>query len=138
MGRLSTFTPTLADEIVSRLSEGEPLAHICRDEHMPALRTVYDWMDADESFSARIARARISGHDVIATSTLVIADEPPPADSQGKVDTGFVAWQKNRIWTRLQLLSKWDPKRYGDKLELAGSKDSPLTVQVVRLGKDGE
>lgn len=134
MGGLSKMTTALCDEIVQRLSEGQPLAHICRDEHMPGLRTVYDWMEADESFAARIAHARVAGHDVIATGTLAIADEPPPVDANGKTDAGFVAWQKNRIWTRMQLLAKWDPKRYGDKLELSGNKDAPLTVQVVRLG----
>jgi hypothetical protein len=32
--------------------------------------------------------------------------------------------------------SKAAPKEYGDKLELAGDKDSPLTVQLVRYADD--
>lgn len=47
----------IEDEIVRRLSDGEPLRSICRDEHMPSWRAVYDWMD-DVEFASRIAHAR--------------------------------------------------------------------------------
>ena len=130
-GRQSKFTEELADEIVERVSAGEPLAQICRDAHMPCLRAVYDWMDAHPDFAARIARARRSGHDVIAVDALRIADEQPPVTQNGSSDSGFVAWQKNRVWTRLQLLAKWDPKRYGDKLELSGDAENPVAIQRI-------
>jgi hypothetical protein len=42
-----------------------------------------------------------------------------------------VSWQKNRVWARLQLLAKWDPKRYGDKLELSGDQQNPLAIQTI-------
>ncbi len=35
-----------------------------------------------------------------------------------------------RIDTRKWLLSKMAPKRYGDRLELAGDKDNPLEVNI--------
>ena len=37
-------------------------------------------------------------------------------------DPAFVAWQKNRAETRMRLLAKWAPRKYGDtqKLELTG------------------
>jgi hypothetical protein len=40
----------------------------------------------------------------------------------------------------LQLLAKWDPKRYGDKLELSGDQQNPvavgLTVKFVKSDND--
>ncbi len=139
-GRPSTFTSERFDEIIERLSAGEPLAAICRDDHMPGLTTVYDWMRKDESgaLSERFARAREAGFDMIAQDTLRIADEPPPITEHGSTDGGAVQHAKLRIETRLKLLAKWDPKRYGDRLELAGDAKAPLTVQVVRLGEQGD
>ena len=36
--------------------------------------------------------------------------------------------RKLQIETRLKLLAKWDPKRYGERTTLAGDPDNPLTV----------
>lgn len=130
MGRHTAYTPELADEICERLSAGEPLAVICRDEHMPARATVYLWSDADPAFAGRIARAREDGHDAIADGCFAIVDEAPPTTATGGTDSGYVAWQKNRVWTRLQLLAKWNPKKYGDKQshEITGANGGPLQV----------
>jgi len=110
-GRPSDFTQEIADEICARLAKGEPLAQICRDEHMPAVRTVSDWKARHESFSAAFACAREEGFDELAAETLEIADQVEPEKAK-------VAKAKLRIETRLKLLAKWDPKRYGDKLDL--------------------
>lgn len=59
-GRPSKFTPEIADEICERLANGEPLAKICRDEHMPTRVAVHDWAKADGEFLyASHARERI-------------------------------------------------------------------------------
>lgn len=112
----------LVDEICLRISAGETLRSICRDKHMPSWQAVYQWMDADESIASRIARAREKGHDAISEECFDIADEPPEISADGKRDSAYVAWQKNRIWTRMQLLAKWNPKKYGDRatVELTG------------------
>ena len=75
--------------------------------------------------SAAFACARDEGFDAIAADCLDIAD-----DKSGDVkivggednpievcNTEFVQRAKLRIETRLKLLAKWDPKRYGDKVD---------------------
>lgn len=127
-GRPSTFDPAKVDEIIERVSTGEPLAQVCRDEHLPALRTFYDWMAGNAEIAARFARAREAGFDMIAVDALNIADERPErtATEHGdKVDAGYVAWQKNRVEQRMKLLAKWDPKRYGEKIAVGGADDLP-------------
>lgn len=109
-------TPKLCDEIVARISAGEPLSAICSDKHMPIRQAVYQWIDADEDFASRFARARELGHDVLAEGALSLAEEMPERGPDGRIDLGYVAWQKNRVWTRLQLLAKWSPK-YSDKMQ---------------------
>jgi hypothetical protein len=140
MGRPSTFTQAVADIICDRLADGEPLRAICRDDGMPSWRTVYDWMRAHEEFSTRIADARELGFDAIAEEALLIADEPKEGIRREQSETGvktvsedMLGHRKLQIETRLKLLAKWNPKKYGDKLsaELTGPNGGPM--QVVRL-----
>lgn len=139
-GRPSKFTQAIAEEICKRISEGETLRAICRDDHMPHWTTVHDWKDRDEDFSLRLARARDTGYDAIAQHAAEILDEPPEkcATEHGlKVDSGYVQWQKNRAEIRLKLLACWDPKRYGAKTttELSGPEGKPIeTVVSVQTG----
>lgn len=132
MGRPSSFTQAVADEIVERLSKGEPLADICRDDHMPAVRTVSDWKKANEAFSADFACAREIGWDAIALrARRTIRGYGPDLDGDS---TGDVQRDKAIVDTDLKLLAKWDPKRYGDRLDLnhSGSIDTmdPETRQA--------
>jgi hypothetical protein len=46
-----------------------------------------------------------------------------------QLDAEHVQRSKLRIETRLKLLAKWNPKRYGDKMTLAGDPDAPLASQ---------
>lgn len=100
-----------ADSLVQWISEGRPLREWCRQEGNPEWRTVYDWMDKDEDFAARIARAREDGHDVIADECKELADTKP-------LDQVEVAWRRLQVETRLKLLAKWNPKKYGDRQQL--------------------
>ena len=125
-GRPSLYTPERFDEICARISKGEPRAQICRSISI-GTSTVYDWMAADTALAGRFARARAEGFDVIAEDCLEIADDRDDDPASRRV----------RVETRLKLLAKWDPKRYGDRVELAGSKDQPLTVQIVKLTEEG-
>jgi len=128
MGRHSTYREEIAEQICARLAEGEFLRVITRDEGMPNWRTVYDWMESNPDFAARVARARRMGFDAIAEETVSMIDETPERTSTqfgDKIDVGFVQWKKNQIDQRMRLLSKWDPKRYGDKLALGGADDLP-------------
>lgn len=133
MGRRTKYTDKLAAEICERLSAGETLRSICRDERMPKWQTVYQWMEGNGDFADRIARAREVGFDAIAAEALEIADEEPECitgDGGTRRDGGYIAWQKNRVWTRLQLLAKWSPQKYGDKTSMAvtGADGGPVQI----------
>lgn len=123
-------TPAIADEICTRLSNGEPLRAICRSQDMPAWRTVYDWIAADSALAARIAQAREIGFDAIAEEALDIANTPVEGRRTEVSDDGtkvtredMLGHRKLQIDTRLKLLAKWCPAKYGDKqaVELSGS-----------------
>lgn len=134
MGRRSTFNEKDAAEIVSRLSKGEPLTIICRDEWLPCDDTVRNWADANPDFAREIARAREAGFDAIAMEALAIADHTANdtrliGGEEGEREVPNHEWisrSKLRVETRLKLLAKWDPKRYGDKVaHVGGSEGDP-------------
>lgn len=120
------------EQICDRIAEGEPLRQICRTPGFPKFRTVYDWLESDEEFAARFAQARLHGFDAIAEEALAIADTPVLGDEYELDGDGnkvkihrreLVHHRKLQVHTRMQLLAKWDPKRYGDRqqVELAGN-----------------
>ena len=132
-GRPSKYTPELAAEICERLSNGEPLRQICRDEHMPAWQKIYEWMQRDQDLSGAIAHAREVGQDAIAEQIwLEMLQEPERILSEGggRVDSGYVQLIKARADIGLKLLAKWNPKRYGDRVALAGDAENPLKVEA--------
>jgi hypothetical protein len=124
-GRPSKPVPVpqdLAEEIVRRISDGETLRSICRSEHMPTWRAIYDWMEKDPLFAARIARARELGEDAISQECMDIADDTTGdevlTENGPRPNTEFIQRSKLRIETRLKLLAKWNPKKWGDKVDL--------------------
>lgn len=138
MARKSGYTVELADAICEQIANGIPLREVCRQEGMPAWRTVYDWLHDEPDFAARFARSRDLGADHIAETCLEIADDARN-DWMEKFDREgtAVGWQLNgdhvqrsklRIETRLKLLAKWNPKKYGDKqaVELTGKDGGPV------------
>lgn len=129
----------LFDEIVEWVSEGKTLSSFCRQPNRPTFKAVYDWLDRYPEFELQFARARKLGFDMIAEDCFKIADEMPPIDDKGRTDAGFVSWQKNRVWTRTQLLAKWDRRRYGDGNDNQANDNQAQTIQKVQIeviGKD--
>jgi len=146
-GRPSKYSPELIDEICERLCNGEPLAQICRDEHMPQVVTVNSWrrangplpVEVSREVNSKVARARRIGFDHIATDCLHIADDNGKdmrilPDGREVVDADVVQRAKLRIETRLKLLACWDPTRYGNKMDLTskGKEIPPAAVHITR------
>lgn len=124
-GKPSTYTTEVGDEICRRLAEGEPLAQICRDEHMPAVRTVSDWRANHEDFALKFQDARDDGYDAIAARARQTARGK--GEDDGGDSTSDVQRDRLIIDTDLKLLAKWCRARYGDHVTLAGDPDAPLS-----------
>ena len=138
IGRPSAYTPEIANEICNRLSGGESLRSICSDPTIPSQQTVYSWLYAHKEFLEKYTHAREEQADTLADEIIAIADEQPEVievrDKDGniidhKLDSAFLAWQKNRIDARKWTAMKLKPKKYGDKLVHAGDDDNPVVVE---------
>lgn len=139
-GRPSKYTPEIAQEMCKMLADGIPLREICRQEGFPAWQTVYDWMYQDDArgeegvgLSRAIAKAREVGQDAIAEQIWLDINAEPErilSEGGGRIDPGYVQWQKAKAEIGLKLLAKWNPKRYGDKIALGGDPGNPIQSQV--------
>ena len=138
-GRPATYDKAIAQQMCEQLSEGIPLREICRQEGYPAWRTVYLWMSKDPDLSAAIAHARDVGYDAMAEECLDIADNAgndymERLDADGvpigyQVNGDHIQRSKLRIETRLKLLAKFNPKRYGDKIVHSGDEINPVVIE---------
>jgi hypothetical protein len=139
-------TPAVLDAICAWIASGRTLRAFCRQDGAPNASAVYDWIDADPEFAQRFARAREVGFDAIAQEALAIADTPQIGETvtieRGELDEegdegdtiktvreDMLGHRKLQVWTRLQLLARWDPKRYGERQQLEHS--GGLSLQVV-------
>jgi len=83
---------------------------------------VRNWIvnDKPPGISSRYAYARAAGLDAIAEQMEEIADDKSDDANSRRV----------RIDTRKWLLSKLAPKKYGDRIEIAGDKENPLEINL--------
>jgi hypothetical protein len=129
-GRASTFNREIADKICERLSQGESLRAIARDEGMPHEATVRGWvLDNVDGFATQYTRARHLQAERWAEEIMEISDTPPPLTGDNKMDHAAIQYHRLRVDTRKWLLSKVLPKVYGDKLELRGDANNPVVFQ---------
>jgi len=159
-GSGSRYTTALSERICAQIADGKPLKVICREIGIP-WRTVYDWFRAHPDFEKRMATARLIGEEAIAAECLEIADTPlegvetteeattvlNQAEGEGQPPTlpavvtktkrgDMLGHRKLQIETRLKLLAKWNPKKWGDKLEQTHKGDPGAPVQLVLQGSD--
>lgn len=127
VGRPSDYTEELAEAICLRLSEGESLRSVCRDDGMPSKQAVLRWLAKHESFRAQYVRAKEQGAEALAEEMFDIADDGANDwMERTNSDGDNIGWQLNgehvrrsqlRIDTRKWYLSKIMPKKYGEKIQ---------------------
>lgn len=143
LGRPSSLTKEIANAICLRMSEGESLRSICRDELMPGKSTVFQWLqdDANKTFADQYAKARQALSDHWAEEIVEIADDGSNDYMKREREDGFVTEVLNsehinrsrlRVDTRKWLMARMAPKKYGDKVALVGGGegDEPMKLSV--------
>ena len=131
-GRPSLFTAELADEICTRLANGESLRSICssdRDDFMPALGTVMRWVVENQAFREQYEAARQIQAETMADEIVSIADGK---GLEGEQLVALSARDRLRVDSRKWVASKLLPKKYGDKItqEHTGADGGPIQSQA--------
>jgi len=133
LGQPTKQTPAIINEILQRIATGEPLEVICRSPHMPGVRAVHLWKSKDAILNAAFACARDQGFDAIAADCLEIADQTGRDtiigdDGNARQDSEWIARSRLRVDTRLKLLAKWCPRRYGERIEVEQTVAAQLRI----------
>ena len=127
--------PKICDEIIAWLEDGRTLREFCRQKGKPSFSSVYRWIEKDEDFAERFARARDVGQDLIAEGTLELIDAEPQRivtdGGNGRIDPGWVQNQRNRVEQRMKLLMVWNPRKYGNKVDVTSAgKGLNITIDM--------
>lgn len=145
-GRPSDYTPEKGTEICVRIADGQSVREISRSDDMPAMSTIFRWLAAHEGFQEQYALACEARAHYMAEELLDIADDGTNDwmerfDKDGKsigwtVNGEHVQRSKLRADTRKWLLSKLQPKKYGDKVALTGGDGGAIrhTIENVKEG----
>lgn len=119
----------IIEQVAAGLKRGTPLTVICEALQAQGSfsdQSVFNWLRNDPEAALAISYARDLGFDWIAHECIDIADsvEAVAYDAEGKPwpNGAEVLKAKLRVETRLKLLAKWDPKRYGEtrRIEVDG------------------
>jgi hypothetical protein len=119
------------------IEKGRALRNILKDENMPSTSTFYQWLDSNTDKAKQYARATEIRADIIFDDILSIADENTNdtfVNDNGIeiVNNDVIQRSRLRIDARKWVLSKLNPKKFGDKIQQEHSGE--VTTNVISLG----
>lgn len=130
MGRPSTFTQKIADELCARVVESDyGLEQVCEGDDMPTARCVFKWLasGSQPGFVQQYTRAKeAQGHvqaDRATRDALAATDA-----ALGRLKFDARKWQASKLAMKV----------YGDRTVLAGDPDAPLESRVDLSGLNPE
>lgn len=132
-----TYSEELLSNILDRVALGESLVAVCNGDDMPSRKAFFDWVGKDASIKNRYEVAIAMRADVLAEDILSIADDGErdsyiDEDGVTRTNQEVIARSRLRVDARKWLAGKMAPKKYGEKLELAGDPKAPLMINEVR------
>jgi hypothetical protein len=107
----------IIEAVAAGISRGTPLTLVCESLQASGrftAQSLYNWLRNDPEAKLAIEYAKTLGHDWLAHECLEIADDRSEdvmhdTDGTARPNSAAVLRAKVRVWTRLQLLSKWSP-----------------------------
>lgn len=127
------YSPEIAAAICARLMDGESLNNVCRDPAMPRKPLVYEWLNAHPEFANQYARATEMRTEHLFDEMYDAATDGrndfydrPVYNGKGEVvrtervlDNEAVARSRLRVDALKWIMSKMNPRKYGDKLDVS-------------------
>lgn len=133
------YSQDIVKKVCERLAQGKSLRTICKEEDMPDLSTIFDWLAIKPEFAEQYARAKEAGAEAWADEIMDIADNGTNDWMEAKkkegtvvlLDREHVERSKLRIESRKWLLSKLKAKKYGEKLDMTTNGKDMLPVPIL-------
>lgn len=138
-GRPTIYTAELAKRICKEISQSERGIHRLHREldWFPDPSTIMDWLADKPEFSVQYARAKALQADFMGENVLAISDDSSNdtlETSKGIIENReFTSRSKLRVETRMWLMARLAPKKYGNQIEPEQSDKElapPPTIHV--------
>ena len=131
-------------EILLEIMKGRSLTAILKTEergNLPSKVTFFEWLKEDEELTNQYARATEVRADIIFDDILAIADENTNDTSINEngievVNNDVIQRSRLRIDARKWVLSKLNPKKFGDKTIHSGDSENPIQTTFSILNID--
>jgi hypothetical protein len=132
------YTPseieTLFKKVLKAVEGGEPLGRTLSEKGMPSRTSFYTWLEEIKGYSERYARACELRADAIFEEIFDIADETSRdtiITEKGEIpNSEWINRSRLRVDARKWALSKMNPKKYGDKLDVT-SGNKPMAMPAI-------
>lgn len=149
IGRPTLYVPDIVDAFLAELMDGRSVRSICADPEMPSRRTILHWLDRHPDFLRQYKLAYDLGTDAIFEEALEIADTPklgrvrkiiakveegPEGEEGDPTDVKVVEEREEdmlghrtlQVRTRQWTCKVRNPRKYGDRVQVAGDGEAPL------------
>ena len=135
------YTPsqveTLFKKVIAEVEKGKALNHLLGTSGFPSRRKFYDWVRENEDMRERYARACEIRADAIFDEIIQIADDSTNDSlytDKGEVqNTEWVNRSRIKIDARKWVLSKMQPKKYGDKLDVTSDNKAIALPPIIGM-----
>ena len=123
-GRPTKYSDKLADRICQKIAEGYSVRSICKEKDMVSMQTLFRWLREKDKFREQYAHSCEERSYAQAEEIIDIADNATNDYMEKLEGDGYIFNSENvqrsrlRIDTRKWLMSKMNPKVYGDKLDM--------------------
>lgn len=131
--------------ICNEIETGKSLREVLRDnDNMPSTQTFYKWIDTEIEKSKQYARSCELRADIIFDEMIEIADDGSRDYTTKEIGDGIEVQVLNsehiqrsrlRIDTRKWILSKMNPKKYGDKTDIT-TNGKEINIPVIEWVKN--
>lgn len=125
------------NKVIVEMISGRSLRSIMKEDWTPNLTTFLEWVEADEEKAKQYARAFNMRADYLFDEIIDIADDDSGdvkinALGQEVMDGEFVQRSRLRVDARKWVVSKMNPKKYAERLELDNKHSG--SVNIISLG----
>ncbi len=146
--RRTKYTPQLAASLLEWLRQGYVMQQWLDDNDV-CRTSITNWRNAYPDFGEEFARAKDEGHDAIAERARLTAATPElgvthtvtddeDGRSEKSVTADMLGHRKLKIDTDLKLLAKWNPKKYGDRVDHKVEGKLDIETMIIQAHKELE
>lgn len=120
-GRPEKYRPEIVEDILNEVSKGKALTAVLREKGIDR-STMIHWRWRYPQIEKALQQAREWGEEYILDDCIDIADNLDEDPNSRRV----------RIWARLQLLEKQNPKRWGPRQQVTMNHDFTSILEEAR------